>query len=84
MLRTDTDRASSETKSGVKGQDQYQIRLCYLAKLPIINFCPNNTDTFWMHTPYRIWESSAKLKSYKWVSENEIGQNQVYEIDHVG
>jgi hypothetical protein len=33
----------------------------YLAKLPTINFLSNIADTFWIHAPYRIWESSVKL-----------------------
>ena len=33
----------------------------FLAKLPAINFLSNFADTFWIHAPYRIWESGVKL-----------------------
>ena len=39
------------------------LGLCFLAKLPTINFLSNMADTFWIHAPYRNWESGVKLKS---------------------
>ena len=38
----------------------------YLARSPTINFYPINTDSFWIHAPYRIWDLSVKSKSKNW------------------
>ena len=38
----------------------------YLARSPTINFYPINTDSFWIHAPYRIWKLNVKSKSKKW------------------
>ena len=39
---------------------QLNFKYMYLAKLPTINILSNITDTFWIHGPYRIWESGVK------------------------
>jgi hypothetical protein len=39
----------------------------YLAKRSTINFWAIITDTFWIHTPYRIGEMRVK-----WESKNEL------------
>ena len=45
--------------------------LCFVAKLPTIDFLSNIADTFWILAPYRNGLYDVKSKSKKWRFENE-------------